>query len=71
MTTVEKIVNDVNGNLKFLEIRIHTACCKRVFIVEVLPNGEYFDLEFGRNVYIGTKNSIDLALKFQNENKKT
>lgn len=51
---------------KYLQIRIHTACCKRQFIVED-KNTTMIDLESGTEVLDGMFESIRYAQKMKEE----
>lgn len=66
MYLVERRVQDEAGDT-YLQIRIHTSCCKRQYLVKVVPDG-YYDLEKMQNVPYGAKRSIDMALEFFNKN---
>jgi hypothetical protein len=54
---IEKELTATNGK-KYLQIYISTHCCKRRFLVEVLPNGHYYDVEKMQNVPPGARRLI-------------
>lgn len=56
----------------YITVRIYTACCKKLFVVEQRPNG-FWDIELQQYVPFGARDSIRIALnmleKLQNAQK--
>jgi hypothetical protein len=46
---VQKELQSDDGKT-YLQIKISTACCKRDYLVEVLADGNYYDIEMCCNV---------------------
>lgn len=61
---IDKIIVSETTRKKYLQIRIATACCKRRYLVEILPDGNYLDIEKGTNVPRGAKHSITLLYEW-------
>jgi hypothetical protein len=66
MIYVEKSFRDDKGDL-YHQIRIHTSCCKRLYLVLEEKPGTYFDLEEGVHCLPGTAASIEQAIRLRKE----
>jgi hypothetical protein len=58
---VERKITTADGKT-YIEVVIKTACCRKMFLLEIRPNG-YYDVERLEMVEAGYKSSIDQALK--------
>ena len=61
--------NIIKDNKTYLQVRIHTACCKRVFIV-LVDNESMLDVENQTELLPGMKQSIKLAYDLFKRNSK-
>jgi hypothetical protein len=66
MYLIEKELKSNDGKT-YLQVYIHTSCCKKRFLVEVRENG-YYSIEDCEMVAKGYKLSIDEALKLFRSN---